>query len=120
MDSTTQISTTAMSSKSESNANDSSRSSEDVIEKTASSDTEEEAQAPDGTINGRTKLQITLIMIALCLAVFLAALDVTIITTALPTISDALGSADGYTWIGSSFLLANAGAIPSELCFLTF
>lgn len=117
MDSTTQTAATAMSAKSESNANDSSRSSEDAMEKAASTETEEETQAADGTINGRTKLQITLIMIALCLAVFLAALDITIITTALPTISDALGSADGYTWIGSSFLLANAGAIPSESCF---
>lgn len=32
------------------------------------------------------------------MAVFLAALDVTIITTALPTISQHFDSAAGYTW----------------------
>lgn len=37
----------------------------------------------DGKIMGRTKGKIAVIMLALCLAVFLAALDVTIITTAV-------------------------------------
>jgi hypothetical protein len=40
---------------------------------------------------GRSKGKIALIMSALCMAVFLAALDVTIITTALPTISGKSG-----------------------------
>lgn len=62
---------------------------------------------------GRTKGKIAVIMLALCLAVFLAALDVTIITTALPTISEHFHSSAGYTWIGSAFLLANAASIPS-------
>lgn len=52
-------------------------------------------------------------MLALCMAVFLAALDVTIVTTALPTITEHFGSASGYTWIGSAFMLANAASIPS-------
>ncbi|KAL1958201.1 hypothetical protein VTO42DRAFT_5056 [Malbranchea cinnamomea] len=51
---------------------------------------------------------------ALCLATFLAALDMTIITTALPTISkDFQMSEAGYTWIGSSYLLAAAATSPS-------
>lgn len=60
----------------------------------------------------RTKLKTVLIMVALMMAVFLAALDVTIITTALPTISEEFNSASGYTWIGSAFLLANASSAP--------
>ncbi|KAI1347581.1 major facilitator superfamily domain-containing protein [Xylaria sp. FL0043] len=52
-------------------------------------------------------------MLALCLAVFLGALDVTIVTTALPTISDHFHSSAGFSWIGSAFLLANAASIPS-------
>jgi MFS family permease len=53
------------------------------------------------------------IMIALCMAVFLAALDAVIITVALPTISRELGASDsGYAWIGSAYLLANATSIP--------
>ncbi|KAN0093483.1 MFS general substrate transporter [Hyaloscypha variabilis] len=61
----------------------------------------------------RTKLQTTIIMLSLCASVFLAALDTTIITTALPTISEYFHSNAGYTWIGSAYLLANAASTPS-------
>ncbi|KAH8596637.1 major facilitator superfamily-domain-containing protein [Bisporella sp. PMI_857] len=61
----------------------------------------------------RTRLQTTIIMASLCCSVFLAALDVSIITTALPTISQHFGSSAGYTWIGSAYLLANAASTPS-------
>lgn len=47
------------------------------------------------------------------MAVFLAALDVTIITTALPTISEHFHSSAGYTWIGSGYLLANSASTPT-------
>lgn len=61
----------------------------------------------------RTTLQTTLIMISLCLGVFLAALDVTIVTVAVPKISSDFNSTAGYTWVGSAYLLANAAAAPS-------
>ncbi|CAK4030796.1 MFS-type transporter [Lecanosticta acicola] len=73
----------------------------------------QEEQEKDGRIMGRSKGKVAVIMLALCLAIFLAALDVTIVTTALPTISEHFHSASGYTWIGSAFLLANAASIPS-------
>ncbi|OCK80690.1 hypothetical protein K432DRAFT_452134 [Lepidopterella palustris CBS 459.81] len=60
----------------------------------------------------RSALKIALIMFALGTAVFLAAIDITIITTALPTISEHFHSSAGYTWIGSSYLLANAASTP--------
>ncbi|KAG9695206.1 putative major facilitator superfamily transporter, partial [Aureobasidium melanogenum] len=60
----------------------------------------------------RSKGKIALIMTALGMAVFLAALDVTIITTALPTISEYFHSSAGYTWIGSAYLLGNASSVP--------
>ena len=44
------------------------------------------------------------------MAVFLAALDITIITTALPTISQHFQSSSGYTWVGSAYLLANSAS----------
>ena len=53
------------------------------------------------------------VMLALCMAVFLAALDVTIITTAIPTITEQFNSPSGYTWIGAAFLLANAASVPT-------
>ena len=61
----------------------------------------------------RSKLQTAVIMASLCASVFLAALDTTIITTALPTISEHFHSNAGYTWIGSAYLLANAASTPS-------
>ncbi|KAH8732739.1 multidrug resistance protein fnx1 [Phaeosphaeriaceae sp. PMI808] len=60
----------------------------------------------------RSKLQIILIMSSLCVAVLLVALDVTIVTTALPTISADFNSASGYTWIGSVYLIAQSAATP--------
>ncbi|KAI2468705.1 MFS general substrate transporter [Annulohypoxylon bovei var. microspora] len=62
---------------------------------------------------GRTKFQTTVIVFALCSALFLAALDVTIITTAIPTIVEQFDSPSGYTWIGASYLLANSATVPS-------
>ena len=61
----------------------------------------------------RTRLETTIIVLSLCASVFLAALDTTIITTALPTISEHFHSSAGYTWIGSAYLLANAASTPS-------
>jgi MFS family permease len=52
-------------------------------------------------------------MLSLCAALFLAALDITIVTTALPTITAYFGSAAGYTWIGSAYLLTCAAFTPS-------
>ena len=46
------------------------------------------------------------------MAVFLAALDVTIVTTALPTIAGYFHTSSGYTWVGSAYLLATAAAAP--------
>ncbi|KAK7430142.1 hypothetical protein QQZ08_003327 [Neonectria magnoliae] len=62
---------------------------------------------------GRTTLQTFLIMFALCTALFLAALDMTIITTAIPTIANEFHSSAGYIWIGSAYLLGNAAFVPT-------
>ncbi|KAK6363938.1 hypothetical protein LTS17_012677 [Exophiala oligosperma] len=60
-----------------------------------------------------SKSRILVIMFSLCMALFLAALDVTIITTALPTIAEHFhASTSGYTWVGSAYLLANAASVP--------
>ncbi|KAL6711839.1 hypothetical protein ACN47E_002882 [Coniothyrium glycines] len=60
----------------------------------------------------RSKLKIAVIMFSLAVAVLLVALDITIVTTALPTISEEFRSAAGYTWIGSSYLIACSAATP--------
>ncbi|KAJ5584472.1 uncharacterized protein N7459_004272 [Penicillium hispanicum] len=61
----------------------------------------------------RSRLQIAVVLSSLCAAVFVAALDVTIITTSLPSIAGHFHSSSGYTWIGSSYILANSATIPS-------
>lgn len=80
-----------------------------------------EEEKPVGQDLERTKSQaeslgtakITIIMASLCMALFLAALDITIITTALPTIAGHFkASSADYTWIGSSYLLACSAAVP--------
>lgn len=67
----------------------------------------------DAPEDQRSKLRTSLTVAALCSAVLLAALDVTITTVAIPTISEDFHSTAGYTWIGSAYLLANAAAAPS-------
>jgi MFS family permease len=51
-------------------------------------------------------------MFSLAIAVLLVALDITIVTTALPTIAEEFNSASGYTWVGSAYLIANSAATP--------
>lgn len=96
---------------------DSSAASQDAIDEGRPHDEEKGVAAHqnphDIPVQERSKGKIALIMGALMMAVFLAALDVTIVTTALPTISEHFHSTSGYTWIGSAFLLANSASIPS-------
>ncbi|KAL2846956.1 major facilitator superfamily domain-containing protein [Aspergillus pseudoustus] len=57
--------------------------------------------------------KIAVVMGALCLVLFLAALDMTIISTALPTMAaDFNASESGYSWMASSFSLTNAAFVP--------
>lgn len=61
-----------------------------------------------------SKARILMIILSLCIALFLAALDMTIITTALPTIATEFDASDAdYTWVGSAYLLACAAAVPA-------
>ncbi|KAF7953708.1 uncharacterized protein EAE97_001107 [Botrytis byssoidea] len=65
-----------------------------------------EPQYPEG-------LKIVAIILALCLAVFLVALDQTIISTAIPKITDHFKSTGDIGWYGSSYLLTKAALQPS-------
>ncbi|KAI0481795.1 MFS general substrate transporter [Xylaria cf. heliscus] len=49
---------------------------------------------------------------ALCILAFISALDVAIITTALPSIIAAVGGATQYIWIANSFILASSVLQP--------
>ncbi|KAL4861663.1 hypothetical protein BDV12DRAFT_207849 [Aspergillus spectabilis] len=52
------------------------------------------------------------IFAALCLLAFISALDVSIITTALPTITTDIGGASQYIWIANSFVVASCVIQP--------
>ena len=52
-------------------------------------------------------------MFSLCLALFLSALDVTIVATALPTIAKQVNAnAAEYAWIGSAYTLSSTASVP--------
>ncbi|KAH7889336.1 major facilitator superfamily domain-containing protein [Phlebopus sp. FC_14] len=55
------------------------------------------------------KNRLGIVMFGLMCCMFLAALDQTIVATALPTIVAKLGGGNSYSWVGSAYMLA-AGA----------
>ncbi len=65
--------------------------------------------------NGRTELHgraLATVFGALMLGMFLAALDQTIVSTALPTIVGELGGIDHLSWVVTSYLLATTASTP--------
>jgi MFS family permease len=59
------------------------------------------------------KIQVALIMSSLCACVFVAAIEMTIISTALPDIAAHFQSPFGYQWVGSAYILGNTATIPT-------
>lgn len=57
--------------------------------------------------------KLIVILAALCLAVFLVALDQTIISTAIPKITDHFKSIQDIGWYGSSYLLTATALQPT-------
>ncbi|CAG8786597.1 11643_t:CDS:2, partial [Gigaspora margarita] len=57
---------------------------------------------PQQTMN---KIQFFLVFVSLSLAIFLTALDQTIVATALPVIALEFNSLDEIAWVGTSYLL---------------
>jgi EmrB/QacA subfamily drug resistance transporter len=58
------------------------------------------------------KSNTRLTVIGLLLALLLAALDQTIVSTAMPTIIEKLGGLDKFVWVFSAYLIANVTGIP--------
>jgi EmrB/QacA subfamily drug resistance transporter len=58
------------------------------------------------------KNNIPVVMLGLTACVFLAAIDQTIVATALPTIVSQLGGGKNYSWVGSAYLLASSSLSP--------
>ena len=69
------------------------------------------APAPEGHIE-RSHAEIMVIISALMCAMLLAALDQTIVSTALPKIASDLHGLSKYSWVATSYLLTSAVATP--------
>ncbi|MBU1866268.1 MAG: MFS transporter, partial [Actinobacteria bacterium] len=66
-------------------------------------------------MTGQTKLshrQILVVFSGLMLGMFLAALDQTIVATALPTIVGELGGLDHLSWVVTAYLLTSTASAP--------
>lgn len=63
------------------------------------------AERDEDNLEYPTGMKLAVISLALCLAVFLMALDNTIIATAIPKITDQFKSLDDIGWYASSYLL---------------
>ena len=59
-----------------------------------------------------TKKRVVLTTVAVIAGMFLAAIDGTIVSTAMPTIVGDLHGIDAYAWVFSGFLLAEIATIP--------
>ncbi|PMD46299.1 MFS general substrate transporter [Hyaloscypha variabilis F] len=70
-------------------------------------DAEDDMQYPHG-------LKLAVILAALCLSVFLVALDQTIIATAIPKITDHFNSIKDIGWYGSAYFLTATALQPTD------
>ncbi|KIO20592.1 hypothetical protein M407DRAFT_29797 [Tulasnella calospora MUT 4182] len=70
-----------------------------------------EEVSPSRSIPTPGRLQFWLIFIALMVASFLSALDLTSVSTALPTIVEDLEGTD-FAWVGSAFALGSTAILP--------
>ncbi|NJP42331.1 MFS transporter [Actinacidiphila epipremni] len=70
------------------------------------------AVAPGTPGEGQDRRQVRIAIGALALGLLLAALDQTIVSTALPTIVSELGGIDHLSWVVTAYLLASTAATP--------
>ena len=59
-----------------------------------------------------TKRRRWLITAGLLLGIFLAALEATVVSTAMPTVVASLGGLDHYSWVFSAYLLTSTASVP--------
>lgn len=50
--------------------------------------------------------------VAIIVSIFLSALDLTAVATALPTITEKLNGGDNFVWVGSAYALSSTAILP--------
>ncbi|KAF8477302.1 major facilitator superfamily-domain-containing protein [Kalaharituber pfeilii] len=70
---------------------------------------------PGAEVSGHvlSRKRKTIIVLALCMCLLIAAIDHTIVTTAIPMIAQQFNSGSGYAWMGTAYLLSAAAFLPS-------
>src|SRR5881628_2723523 len=61
---------------------------------------------------GLTKRRRWFVTAGLLLGIFLAALEATVVSTAMPTVVASLGGLDRYSWVFSAYLLTSTASVP--------
>ncbi|KAI8929109.1 major facilitator superfamily domain-containing protein [Entophlyctis helioformis] len=84
-----------------------------VVEDSASDSDAGRRMVAVGPAVQTTTTQFVLILVGLALAVFLAALDQTIVAVAIPAIAKDFQSLTQIAWIGTAFFLTSTALIPS-------
>lgn len=64
---------------------------------------------PDVVLPKRRRWAVTA---GLMLGIFLAALEATVVSTAMPTVITSLGGLDRYSWVFSAYLLTSTASVP--------
>ena len=59
-----------------------------------------------------TRRRRRIITAGLLLGIFLAALEATVVSTAMPTVVTSLGGLDHYSWVFSAYLLTSTASVP--------
>jgi MFS family permease len=83
-----------------------------MAEDTAAASPSALPEAEDAAPKPQRGIKFWGIFVALCLLAFISALDVSIISTALPTITADIGGGSQYVWIANSFVIASSVLQP--------
>ena len=75
-------------------------------------DTEKPQASPPASWEGLTKRRLYLTVMGLQLALFLASLDQTIVSTAMPRIVADLNGFEHYAWATTAYMLSSTAAVP--------
>src|SRR5262245_49827508 len=68
-----------------------------------------QAEQPAVVLAGPRRRAVTA---GLLLGIFLAALEATVVSTAMPTVVGSLGGLDHYSWVFSAYLLTSTASVP--------
>lgn len=74
--------------------------------------TNETGNAADGAVLQMTERRRTVVMIGVMTGMFIAALEATVVGTAMPTVIASLGGLSHYSWVFSAYLITSTVTVP--------